>query len=78
MEIVNVHQAKTHLTQLLKRVSEGEEIIIAKKGQPVAKLVAIPKEPRRPGRLKGKIRMAEAFDAPLPETIAEPFRGDGK
>jgi len=76
MEQVNVHQAKTHLSRLLERVAEGEEIIIAKSGRPMARLVPMPSEPRRPGRLKGKIRMAEDFDAPLPEEIASAFRGE--
>lgn len=74
---VNVHEAKTHLSRLLDRISRGEEITIAKSGKPVAKLVAIPREPRRPGRLKGKIEMADDFDAPLPEGIAAAFRGEG-
>jgi len=78
METVNVHQAKTHLSRLLERVSQGEEITIAKSGRPVAKLVGISKARRRPGRLKGKIRMAEDLDAALPEASAGPFRGAGK
>jgi prevent-host-death family protein len=76
MELVNVHQAKTHLSRLLDRVAQGEEIVIAKNGQPVARLVPYPVEPRRPGRLKGKIRMAPDFDDPLPESVAKAFRGD--
>lgn len=76
MEQVNVHQAKTHLSRLLERVAAGEEIIIAKSGRPMARMVPMPSEPRRPGRLKGKIRMAEDFDAPLPEEIAAAFRGE--
>ena len=76
MEQVNVHQAKTHLSRLLERVAEGEEIVIAKSGRPMAMLVPMPSEPRRPGRLKGKIRMDEDFDAPLPEEIAAAFRGE--
>ena len=77
MELINVHQAKTHLSRLLERVALGDEIVIAKNGQPVAKLVPYPTEPRRPGRLKGKIRMAPDFDDPLPESIAAAFRGEG-
>jgi prevent-host-death family protein len=76
MEQVNVHQAKTHLSRLLERVAAGEEIVIAKSGRPMARLVPMPSEPRRPGRLKGKIRMADDFDAPLPEEIAAVFRGE--
>ncbi len=76
MEQVNVHQAKTHLSRLLERVAEGDEIVIAKSGRPMARLVPMPSEPRRPGRLKGKIRMADDFDAPLPEEIAAAFRGE--
>jgi len=55
MEQVNVHQVKTNLSRLLERVAGGEEIGIAKSGRPMAKLVPIPSEPRRPGRLKGKM-----------------------
>ncbi len=76
MELVNVHQAETHLSRLLERVVEGEEIVIEKSGRAMAKLVPMPLEPRRPGRLRGKIRMADDFDAPLPEEIAATFRGD--
>lgn len=78
MELINVHQAKTHLSRLLDRVARGEEIVIAKSGKPVARLVPMPSEPRRPGRLKGKIRIAPDFDAPLPESIAAAFRGESR
>jgi len=74
MEIVNVDQAKTHLSRLLEQVANGEEVVIAKSGRPVARLVAISESPRRPGRLKGKIQMADDFDAPLPEAFAATFR----
>ena len=76
MQKINIHQAKTHLSQLLERVVKGEEIVIAKSGRPMAKLVPIPREPRRPGRLKGKIRMSTDFDDPLPEELAAAFRGE--
>lgn len=78
MELVNVHQAKTHLSRLLERVSRGEEIVIAKNGRPVARLVPLPAEPRQPGRLKGKVRMAPDFDAPLPPDLAAAFRGESE
>ncbi len=73
---VNVHEAKTQLSRILDRVAKGEEIVIAKAGRPVAKLVPIPGKPRKPGRCKGKIHIAEDFDTPLPESIMKPFRGE--
>jgi prevent-host-death family protein len=76
MSVVNVHEAKTQLSRILDRVAKGEEIVIAKAGRPVAKLVPIPGEPRKPGRGKGKIQMADDFDAPLPESIMKGFRGE--
>ena len=76
MEVFNVHEAKTHLSKLLDRVAQGEEIIIAKSGKPVAKLVRVAVEPRRPGRLKGRIRVGADFDEPLPEEILAAFRGE--
>lgn len=68
MEKINVYQAKTHLSQLLSRVEQGEEILIARNGKPVAKLVPVSAQPRRPGRLKGRIRIAPNFDDPLPDS----------
>lgn len=72
---VNVHEAKTHLSKLLERVAQGEEVIIAKSGKPVARLVALKEKPKRrvPGSLKGQITIAEDFDAPLPEEIQRYF-----
>ena len=66
---VNIHEAKTHFSKLLVRVSNGEEIIIAKAGKPIARLVpALEKQKKRvPGSAKGKIRIDPDFDAPLPE-----------
>ena len=66
---VNIHEAKTHLSRLLQKVSEGEEVIIARAGVPVARLV--PAEPtpgtRSLGFDHGRIWMSEDFDAPMPE-----------
>ena len=72
---VNIHEAKTHLSQLLARVKEGEEIIIAKAGKPIARLVPLVERPvqRVPGSAKGQIAIASDFDAPLPEAILEAF-----
>lgn len=65
---VNLYEAKTHLSSLVDRAAEGEEIVIAKAGRPVARLVPLPKARarRNSGFLKGKVRMAADFDAPLP------------
>ncbi len=75
MKQVNVHEAKTHLSRLLGDVASGEEVVIAKAGKPVARLVAIEtkKKPRQFGALKGKIWISPDFDAPLPDDIAEAF-----
>lgn len=65
-----MHEAKTHLSRLLQQVEAGEEVLIARAGQPVARLVSTrPKLPRAPGRLKGEVRIAADFDAPLPEGL---------
>lgn len=70
METVNVHAAKTHLSRLLEEVSQGKTIIIARAGKPVARLVPYEEPaPRRPGFLKGRIRIADDFDAPLPDDL---------
>jgi prevent-host-death family protein len=62
--IVNVHEAKTHLSRLLDRVDAGEEIIIGRAGKPVARLVPYrnTRPPRVAGRLKGRIAFADDFD----------------
>lgn len=72
---VNVHEAKTHLSRLLDQVRQGEEVIIAKAGKPVARLVAIKEERKRrvPGTARGQIKIAEDFDAPLPEDLQRFF-----
>ena len=69
---VNVHEAKTHLSRLLKRVEAGEEITISRAGKRVAKLIAAePQGKTRPmGMLRGKMWIADDFDAPDPELEA--------
>ena len=68
-QIVNIHEAKTHLSRLLERVQAGEEIIIAKAGTPVA--ILSPAEKRPPDRIsglgKGQVVIHDDFDDPLPE-----------
>jgi prevent-host-death family protein len=77
MTIVNIHQAKTNFSKLVDAAMHGEEIIIAKAGKPAAKLVPIvsAKPKRKPGKLKGKIRIAADFDAALPKSILDEFEG---
>jgi prevent-host-death family protein len=70
MGLVNVHQAKTHLSRLLQEVEQGEEMVIARSGVPVARLVAwrAPTQPlASPGAMRGQIELADDFDAPLDE-----------
>ena len=65
LEVTNIHEAKTHLSRLIERVTEGEEIIIAKAGKPVAKLVPYKESARpnrKPGSMKGKIWIGPDFD----------------
>jgi prevent-host-death family protein len=78
MRMVNIHTAKTHLSRLVNEVAAGEEIVIAKAGRPVARLLPFEprREPRRPGLMKGKIWIADDFDDPLPEEILAAFRGE--
>ena len=73
--IVNIHEAKTHLSKLLVRVSIGEEIVIARAGKPVARLVAIDAETtqRLPGTARGQLTIAPDFDAPLPQDLVDAF-----
>ena len=76
MDQVNIHDAKTHLSRLIERVEAGEEIVIARGGRPVARLVPLASRtaPRRPGRWKGKLWMAPDWDSPeVNEQIAEDF-----
>lgn len=73
MIIVNMHEAKTNLSKLVKQVEAGEEVIVSRAGEPVAKIVAysaLPKEPRKPGSMKGKIWIAPDFDE-IPEEFEE-------
>jgi prevent-host-death family protein len=75
MTLVNIHEAKTHLSRLLARVVEGEEIVIAKSGNPVARLVAIERQPRRRvfGQDRGLFEVPDDFDDPLPEDVLASF-----
>jgi prevent-host-death family protein len=77
MRQINIHEAKTQLSRLVEEVASGDEIVIAKAGKPVARLVGIERNhaPRKFGLLKGKIQIADDFDAPLPADVLEAFEG---
>jgi prevent-host-death family protein len=73
---VGVHEAKTNLSQLLRRVAAGEEVTITRGGEPVARLVpAMVKKQRVLGRDAGRVRIAADFDAPLPAEVLADFEG---
>jgi prevent-host-death family protein len=79
--VFNIHEAKTNLSRLVAKVESGEDVVIARAGKPVARLVPVgrgkKKRPnRRPGQLKGKIRIGPDFDDPLPEEVLAAFRGE--
>lgn len=73
--VSNLYDAKTNLSQLVDRAASGEEIIIAKNGVPLARLVALPERraPRQPGGWEGRVVIADDFDAPLPPEILAAF-----
>ncbi len=75
--IVNIHQAKTRLSQLIVEATHGTTVVIAKAGTPVVTLVPVTAQipPRKPGFLKGKIRIQKDFDTPLPEELQKAFEG---
>jgi len=78
---VNIHHAKTHLSSLIAEVEEGKEVVIARAGKPVARLVPVKKErkirrDRLAGFLKDKIWIGPDFDDPLPEDMLAAFRGE--
>ncbi len=71
---VNIHEAKTHFSKLLRRVAAGDEVIIARAGKPIAKLVGIGTErPRRFGVDRGVFEIATDFDAALPADLLDAF-----
>lgn len=77
MQIVNIHEAKTHLSRLLEQVASGDEIIIAKAGKAMARLAPLEAAPkkRQLGRLKGALNVPDDFDAPLADHHLALFEG---
>ncbi len=77
MATVNVHEAKTQLSRLLAQVEAGEEVVIARNGKPVARLVPCEQRGRRRfGSLRGRIKLDESFFDPLPEEELAAWEGD--
>lgn len=76
-KLLNLYDAKTQLSALVEEASAGAEIIIAKAGKPMAKLVAFREVSRRkPGRAKGQVWISDDFDAPLPADLQAAFDGE--
>lgn len=77
MQNFNIHEAKTNFSRLVDAAAAGEEIVISKAGEPKARLVPLghAKVKRRFGGLKGKVRIADDFDAPLPDDVIAAFEG---
>ncbi len=78
MRTINIHEAKTHLSQLVEQAAKGEPFVIAKAGKPMVKVVALeaPSKPRRLGFMKGQISIPDDFDEMGREEIEELFHGE--
>jgi prevent-host-death family protein len=75
-KVINLYQAKTQLSALVDEAAAGGDIVIAKAGVPLARLVPFKaKMRRRPGGWEGKIRISDDFDAPLPQSLLRAFEG---
>jgi prevent-host-death family protein len=75
MQILNIHEAKAQFSKLIEAVAKGEEVLIAKSGKPAAMLVPVSahKPVRKPGAMKGNIRIVADFDGPLPDELQSAF-----
>ena len=77
VKTINIHEAKTHLSRILDRVAAGEDVVIARAGKPIARLVPITprQKTRTAGGYAGRIHIASDFDDPLPDDVLESFEG---
>ena len=75
--MINIYEAKTKLSQLLREVAAGEEVVIARAGEPIARLVPYREAPprRRFGLLAGAVKVSEDFDSPLDDALLDAFEG---
>lgn len=73
--VINIHEAKTHLSRIVEDVAAGHEVVIAKAGRPMARLVPIGGTPlpKKLGLLKGRIKVPDDFNAPLPDELLDNF-----
>jgi prevent-host-death family protein len=76
-EIINIHEAKTHLSRIIDEVAAGSEVIIAKAGKPMARLTPLSGEPRpkKLGLLKGRLKVPDDFNEPLDDATIAAFEG---
>ena len=74
---VDIREAKTDFSRLVEQAAAGEEIVIAKAGSPMARLMPLRdgKKPRKPGCLAGRFHVSDNFDAPLPDDLLDAFEG---
>ncbi|MBK6973539.1 MAG: type II toxin-antitoxin system Phd/YefM family antitoxin [Sterolibacteriaceae bacterium] len=77
MPVVNIYEAKTQLSRLIEKAASGEDVVIGRGGRPVARITSLTpaKQPIRFGLLKGRIKLADDFDAPLPDEVLGAFEG---
>jgi prevent-host-death family protein len=75
--VINIHEAKTHLSKIVDEVAAGAEVVIAKAGKPMARLspISTPAQPKKLGLLKGKIKVPDNFNAPLDKEVIADFEG---
>ncbi|EKD69970.1 MAG: prevent-host-death family protein [uncultured bacterium] len=78
--LINIHEAKTNFSKLINRVLKGDDIIIARDGKPLVRLIAYSEtvSERHGGQLRGLIKISDDFDAPLPDDLLKQFYQDGK
>ena len=77
MESVNIYEAKTRLSQLVDKAASGEDVVVSRNGKPLVRITALapPKRPIKFGVLRGKVKIAPDFDAPLPGDVLAAFEG---
>lgn len=77
MDTVNIYDAKTRLSQLVDKAAAGEDVVVSRNGKPLVRITRLERDKRRIvfGLLKGKLRIPNDFDAPLPKDVAAGFEG---